>query len=255
MRRLVLVLALGAVALTALSCIEEIQPKFNSNPRVWFTRAPGDRSVIYDNAAGFEWVAVDIDDDLGMGQTFVSLSPAVIDTILVYPHELERGWVRVYKPTASEYWGYDISSLPDTTYTFSVKVIDGRGGETTTSRRFSVRFDNQPPIVDSVACPPMKPSNPNFTWNYVIYAHDVAANPAAATPVDSLCYTYRFAVPGGGQSVEQSDCKGENRTYTATIDGQTYPGLYKFKCKATDRAGNSSEEFTCTFEVGSIGPK
>jgi hypothetical protein len=135
-------------------------------------------------------------------------------------------------------------------------VIDGRGGQTATSRRFTVRFDNQPPIVDSVACPPTKPTNPNFTWTYVIYAHDIAANPAAATPVDSLCYTYRFSVPGGGAgSVEQSECKGANKTFTATIDGQQSPGQYKFKCKATDRAGNSSEEFTCTFDIGNPGPK
>jgi hypothetical protein len=179
----------------------------------------------------------------------------VIDTIVVYPPDLERGWVRVYKPFASEYWGFDISNLPDTTYTFNVKVIDGRGGETTTSRRFTVRFDNQPPVIDSVLCPPMKPTNPNFPWTYVIYAHDVAPNPSAATPADSICYTYRFSAPGGAESVEQSDCKIENKTFSVTIDGQTYPGQYKFKCKATDKAGNSSEEYTCSFEVGSGGPK
>ncbi|HVP57652.1 MAG TPA: hypothetical protein VMU02_06105 [bacterium] len=255
MRRMILVLALAAVALTAWGCIQDIQPKYDSNPRVWFTRAPADRGVIYDNAATFEWVAVDTDDDLGMGKTFVRLTPTSVDTIVVFPHELEQGWVRVYKPATNEYWGYDISNLPDTVYTFSVKVVDGRGGETITSRRFTVRFDNEPPIVDSVACPPMKPTNPNFTWTYVIYAHDVAANMSAATPVDSLCYTYRFSVPGGGESIEASDCKRENKTFTATVDGQQFPGQYKFKCKATDRAGNSSEEFTCTFDVGSTGPK
>jgi hypothetical protein len=255
MRRLILLAALAAVALTTWSCIEEIGPKTNSAPRIWFTRAPDDSNVIYENGAQFEWVAVDTDDDLGMGRTYVKLTPSLIDTIEVYPPELQQGWVRIYKPATAEFWGYDISNLPDTMYTFSVKVVDGRGKEGVVSRDFFVRFDNMIPLVDSVACPPAKPTNPNFTWTYIIYAHDVAFNASSATPVDLLAYYYRFSGPGGVEPVETTDYKGENKTFTVTIDGQTFPGEYKFRAKVVDMAGNYSLDYNCKFTVGETGPK
>jgi len=255
MRRLILLLALCAVALTTWSCIEEIQPKTNNAPKIWFVRAPEANQIIYENGATFEWVAVDTDDDLGMGQTYVAMTPTVIDTIEIYPPTLQQGWLRVYKPANSEYWGFDVSNLPDTMYTFSVKVIDGRGAESITARAFKVLFDNLVPIVDEVECPPAKPTNPNFMWTYVIHAHDVAPSPSAATPVDSLTYWYSFRAPGGADSYETDGFSIDNRTFSVTIDGQTYPGEYRFRAKAMDRAGNVSLEYLCKFEVGSGGPK
>ena len=265
MRRLILLAALGAVALTTWSCIEEIEPKTNNVPTIMFTRAPENRNVIYDNGVQFEWMAVDTDDDLGMGKTYVKLTPYTeiytpdgtggTDTMAVFPPELKDGWVRIYKRAAFEYWGFDVSNLTDTTYTFSVKVVDGRGVEGFASREFLVRFDNMPPLIDSVACPPAKPTNPNFPWTYIIYAHDVARNAASATPVDSIAYYYRFSGPGGVTPVETPDYRIDNKTFTVTIDGQTYPGEYKFRAKCVDRAGNYSLDYNCKFTVGETGPK
>jgi hypothetical protein len=241
-----IIILLGLVA-AIWGCVEEISPTSNSKPKVWFTAAPREGREVFDNGVAFEWMATDLDDDLGMGQTFVSIEPAVINSQVVFPPELQYGPVRVYQSL------YEVQDLPDTIYTFSVTVRDGRGAETTAERTFKVRFDNQLPIVDSVRCPPQKPSNPVFEWTFVIYSHDEALNPQAASPVESLTYWYRFVAPSGAESYETPDFERENNTYTVNVDGQRYKGVYKFRAKSRDRAGNVSQEFLCEFDVS--GPK
>jgi hypothetical protein len=160
---------------------------------------------------------------------------------VVYPPELANGPIRVYQNF------FDISGLPDTVYTFSVTVRDGRGASTTLNRMFKVRFDDRPPIIDNVVCPPLKPPNPAFPWMFIINAHDVALNPASASPEESLTFWYRYVVPAGGPSVETEDFKREYKTFSVNVDGQTYKGTYKFRAKARDRAGNVSKEYVCDF--------
>ena len=262
MRRLMLLGALFAVVATVWGCIEDIQPKTNNNPKIWFTRAPRNQGVIFQNGATFEWTATDTDDDLGMGQIWVRLDPYlecivdtqtvcsppepchdVVDTSCIYPVTLRDGWVRVYENT------FDVANLPDTSYSFSVKVQDGRGADSILVDHFRVRFDNRPPIIDSVRCPPRKPASPSFQHTFIVYSHDVAANPASASPTDSLTYWYRFAVPSGGRSYETDDFARENRIFPIFIDGVSFPGIYKFRCKAKDRAGNVSQEYVCDFTI------
>jgi hypothetical protein len=267
-RRLVLLLALCVVAVTTWSCIEEIQPKTNNQPRVWFTRAPEKGGVVYQNAAIFEWTATDFDDDLGMGETYVGLQPYLpcrwdtftvcnargdscrLDSqfVCIYPMELMAGPVRVYENR------YLIANLLDSTYMFSVIVRDGRGAETAVSREFTVQFDDRSPKIDELVCPG-KRDDPVYTFTFVIRAHDRARNASAATPWDSLSYWYRLTVPSGGPSYESPDFKLADSTYTASIDGQTFKGEYKFRAKVMDKAGNVSTEASCKFEAGTTGPK
>jgi hypothetical protein len=256
---------IGAVAFI-WGCVEDITPSGNSKPKIWFTRAPREGREVFDNSVSFEWIATDVDDDLGMGQVFVALDPYLpcvidtvtfcprpdscverIDTLCIMPVELALGPVRVYQNN------FDVDNLPDTTYTFSVIVRDGRGAETVLDRGFQVRFDNEPPLIDSVKCPPYKPANPVFEWTYEIFSHDIALNQASASPEESLTYWYRFVVPSGGTSIEAPDFKREYKTLTVTVDGQSFKGVYKFRGKSRDRAGNVSQEYVCEFEV--TGPK
>ena len=247
MRRLLLALALLAAAMLMSSCVENVSPGSNTPPKIWFTHAPKEGREIFDNGYDFQWMSTDTDDDLGMGQTWVGLTPTTIDTTVVFPHELAAGPMRVYENL------FSIAELPDTVYTFSVTVTDGRGGTTVLNRNFVVRFDNMNPIIDYVECPPAKPSNPTFQWTFVIHAHDVAPNPSAASPDDSLTFQYRYVVPGGGTSIEVYDFARDYRTLKVDVDGQTYKGQYKFRAKARDRAGNVSTEYVCSFDLG--GPK
>jgi hypothetical protein len=245
-RAFAVIIVLGLV--TAIwGCVEEITPTTNSKPKIWFTRAPKAGHEVFDNSASFEWMATDIDDDLGMGQTYVAIEPTVVGADTVFPPELLLGPVRIYENI------YDVRNMPDTVYTFSVTVRDGRGAETTVDRSFKVRFDDRLPIVDSVRCPPQKPTNPVFEWTFVIFSHDEALNPSAASPVESLDYWYRFVVPSGGDSYETPDFALTNNTYTVNVDGQAYKGVYKFRAKSRDRAGNVSEEYLCEFDIS--GPK
>jgi hypothetical protein len=266
-RRMVLVAALCTAALITWSCVEEIQPKNNSKPKIWFTSAPRERRVNYQNAATFLWVSTDVDDDLGLGETFVRLAVPVHTAdgtvlepppcasgpggqVCVDPPAIRSGdWVRVYQNT------YDVGSMPDSVYLFSVRVRDGRGAETTLNREFTVRFDDQPPVIDSVFCPPGKPSSPDFIHTYVIYAHDVAKNPDAATPVDSLTYWFRWSPAPGADGYEPADFAISNRTYQAEVQGQLHPGIYTFRAKVMDLAGNVTPEYKCQFEIQGGGPK
>jgi len=246
-RRIWLALVLLAAAAILSSCVEEISPGSNNPPKVWFTKAPKDGREIFSNQYEFTWTATDTDDDLGMGQTYVSLVPATIDTFVVSPIELANGAMRVYTNI------FTIGQLPDTVYTFSVTVTDGRGATTTLDRTFRVRFDDLPPIVDYVECPPAKPTSPVFQWTFVIHAHDEAPNPSSASPEDSLTFQYRYLPPSGATSIEVMDFQREYKTLKVDVDGQTYRGTYKFRAKARDRAGNVSTEYVCSFEIS--GPK
>jgi hypothetical protein len=160
---------------------------------------------------------------------------------------LLNGAVRVYQNI------YDIGGLPDTMYTFSVTVRDGRGASTTLNRTFTVRFDDRPPIIDEVVCPPKKVENPVFPWIFVINAHDVALNPSSASPEESLTFWYRYVVPSGGPSEEAPEFRREFKTVSVSVDGQTYRGTYKYRAKARDRAGNVSREYVCDFDIS--GPR
>lgn len=241
MHRAILIGVLLVVAVSVWSCVEDLAPGSNNQPKVWFTRAPREGREIFTNAYQFQWMASDTDDDLGMGQTYVALAPAQIDTIVVFPPQLLDGPVRVYENL------FDIGGLPDSVYTFSVTVRDGRGASTTLNRTFKVRFDDRPPIIDNVVCPPMKPPSPDFPFEFVINAHDEARNPSSASPEESLTFWYRYVVPAGGTSVETPDFRREYKTFSTYVAGQTYKGTYKFRAKARDRAGNVSREYVCDF--------
>lgn len=249
MRRIGLALALLAASTILSSCVEDVSPGSNNPPKVWFTRAPKEGREIFTNAFEFWWTATDTDDDLGMGQTYVTVVPAKVDTFVVSPRTLADGPLRVYTQPPL----FNVGNLLDTVYTFSVTVIDGRGGTTRLDRTFTVRFDNLPPVIDYVECPPAKPTNPVFQWTFVIHAHDEAPNPSSASPDDSLSFKYRYVVPEGGTSIEVTDFLREYRTLKVDVDGQTYKGIYKFRAQARDRAGNVSEEYVCSFEIS--GPK
>jgi hypothetical protein len=237
------------VAALVWGCIEDLEPKSNRKPMVWFIRGPENGSVTFDNAVSFEWNATDWDDDLGMGATYIRLEPATVewydataDSYVVFSHR--EGWVRVYDEI------YDIIDLPDSTFRFSVRVEDDRGADSTISRLFYVRFDPDPPIIDNIDAPPPRPTNPQFTHTYRIYAHDEARSPRAATPTDSLEFNWRFVGPSGVDPMEPSITWSiYNRTVQISVDGQTYPGEYRFRCKVRDRAGNVSEEAVAKFEI------
>jgi hypothetical protein len=244
---LVFVLMAGALI---WGCVEDLDPETNSAPMVWFTRAPEDGEVIFSNAANFEWVATDWDDDLGMGSTYIQLEPSTVtwydnaaDSEITFQHP--EGWIRHYGDNI-----YQVLDLPDTTFYFSVRVIDGRGADSTIVSRFFVRYDADFPVMDSVICPPAKPSNPTFCHTYRVYAHDVARTERAATPQDSLEYSYRFVRPAPLPTIEsEPEWSTEHWEFEACVDGQTNPGEYKFRVKVRDRAGNTAPEFVCKFEI------
>jgi len=229
-----------AASLLLWSCVEEIKPKTNKKPIVWFTRAPKESSVIFSNAAEFEWIASDWDDDLGMGATYCKL-----DTIGMPPVQYER----VFENRQ------EVINLPDSTFSFRVKVVDAKGDSTVISRRFTVRFDNLPPVVDSLYCPAAKQSPAHLTVHYVVYAHDVAPSPRSASPPESLKYWYRFRGPSGFQTIEAEDFEYANwaggTAYHVQfeVDGTTYQGEFRFVTKVMDRAGNTSAPVSCEFKI------
>jgi hypothetical protein len=234
-------------------CVEELSTGSNRKPMIWFTRGPAEGSVTFQNAVNFEWVATDWDDDLGMGKTYIRLEPSVVPwfdqkagSTVTFRHP--GGWVRVYENT------YQILDLPDSTFIFSVKVVDARGADSVAARRFFVRFDAEPPQIKSVACPPGKPPTPVFCHRYVITAEDVARTPRAATPEDSLEYTYRFVPPSPLEPVDPDPAwSNDNKEFEVCVDGQAFPGEYKFRCKVRDRAGNTSPEYICRFKIEKPG--
>jgi hypothetical protein len=241
---LILVILVGALV---WGCIEEVKPSYNRKPMVWFTRGPEYGSVIFDNSVGFEWNATDWDDDLGMGATYVRLEPAEVEWFdaaagsnVVFRHP--DGWLRVYEEI------YEIRDLPDSTFTFSVRVVDDRGADSTVSRRFFVRYDPDAPIIDSVYAPPGRPPNPVFAHRYEIFAHDIARR--APTPPESLEYNWRFVRPSPLSTLEPPrEWSFFNKEVELSVDGQTYPGEYRFRCKVRDRAGNVTPEAVYKFEI------
>lgn len=244
---LVFVIFVGALI---WGCVEELDQGSNRSPMVWFVRAPEDGEVIFSNAANFEWVATDWDDDLGMGAIYIRLEPSAVtwfdasaDSEVVFEHP--EGWVRHYGDNI-----YQILDLPDTTFDFSVRVVDGRGADSTIVSHFFVRYDADYPVIDSLHCPPTRPTNPAFCFTYEIFAHDVARTPRAATPDDSLEYSYRFIRPAPLAAIDADpEWSTENLRYKACVDGQSNPGEYRFRCKVRDRAGNTSPEVVCKFEI------
>lgn len=247
MRKAIMVLALIVVGASIWGCVEDISSTNNRAPRVWFTQAPREGGEVFQNSIEFQWQASDIDDDLGMGKIYVSIDPVQVGALTVSPAALLDGPVRVYESI------YLVGPLPDTIYTFSVTVRDGRGAVTTADRTFMIKFDDMVPKIDRVTCPPEKPTNPNFEHTFEIFAHDEALNPASASPEESLTFWYRFVVPGGGTTIEMPDFKRQYKTFSTFIDGQTYRGKYVYRAKVRDRAGNVSAEWVCTFEIS--GPK
>jgi hypothetical protein len=246
-RKAMMVLALFGIGAFMWGCIEDIGSTNNSSPKVWFTDGPREGREVFQNSIDFAWQASDLDDDLGMGTVYVSVTPVRVGGIEISPAELLNGPVRVYENI------YRLGPIPDTTYKFSVTVRDGRGGSTTADRTFKVLFDDMFPVVDSVWCPDQKPTNPAFEFTFSIFAHDVALNPASASPEESLTYWYRFVVPGGGTTIEMPDFKRDYKTFATFIDGQTYRGKYVYRAKVRDRAGNVTPEWVCTFDI--TGPK
>ena len=246
MRLAKLIILVGLVGAFAWGCVEELDTGANSDPNVWFIWAPPQDEVIFQNSADFIWVATDYDDDLGMGETYVSLSPSSFEWLNCGTGEYETfqhrdGWIRVYENN------FRLIDLPDSAYSFKVKVMDGRGASTIKESRFVVRFDNDPPVIDSVICPDLKPPKV-FPHEYRIYARDVARCPRAATPYDSLEYTYRFRSPC--RVTEPTDqWSGDNWAFYVFVDGQSCPGDYMYRCQVRDRAGNVSEEFKCGFTI------
>ena len=249
MRHLKLLVFVLLAAALVWGCIEDLEPSSNRKPMVWFIRGPENGAVTFDNAVSFEWKSTDWDDDLGMGATYVKIEPAVVewydaiaDSYVVFDHPV--GWLRVYDEI------YDIIDLPDSTFEFSVKVEDGRGADSTISRIFFVRFDQEPPQIDDIDAPDPRPKNPTFTHKYIIYAHDVARSPRAATPPESLQYNWRFVPPSPLEPMEPPiTWTYHNREVDISVDGQTYPGEYRFRCKVRDRAGNVSAEAVEKFEI------
>ncbi len=249
MRYLKLIILLVIAGAFIWGCVEDVAPGRNRSPNVWFTRGPDNNSVTFLNSVDFEWMATDFDDDLGMGATYVRLEPSTVEwtdtrtgSLITFTHP--DGWVRVYENS------YEVLDLPDTSFYFSVQVVDGRGADSTVTRRFIVRFDNIPPIVHSRDCPPAKPDNPVFPWTFVIEAHDSARSERAKTPKDSLEYTYRYVGPAGVRTVEPVPLwSTANNVFEVLVDGQTYPGDYTFWYQVRDRALNTTELDNCRFTI------
>jgi hypothetical protein len=243
---IVMTIAIGALV---WGCVEDLDTGSNYKPNVWFTRGPENNSVVFQNSADFEWMATDFDDDLGMGAMYVNLDPSTVEWVdtntgstIVFEHT--PGWIRVYENN------YEVLDLPDSSFTFSVMIVDGRGADSTLARRFIVRFDDMPPVIDSVDCPPGKPPNPVFTHRFVVYAHDVARSLRAATPPESLQYWYRFVGPAGTETYEPPvEWANNNKEFEVTVDGQNHPGKYTYWYKVRDRAGNPTDQLKCEFTI------
>lgn len=242
MRHVKLFIFAALVGALVWGCVEDLEPSFNRKPMVWFDQGPRNGSVVFDNSVYFEWNAADWDDDLGMGATYVKLEPSEVEWFDTSSQESvlfwhPQGWVRVYEEI------YEVLDLPDTTFTFSVRVEDDRGADSTISRLFYVRYDPYAPVIDSVDALEGRLDNPIQEHEYKIFAYDEARTPRGATPPESLQYSWRFVRPYPMDPVEpQEEWSRHNDVVTLKIDGQTAPGEYRFRCKVRDLAGNVSPE-------------
>ncbi|MGD9401463.1 MAG: hypothetical protein PVF95_04225 [bacterium] len=253
--KLMLMLLLGI--LVGAGCVEEIQRGDNIPPRVWFETAPAESAVIFSNATSFEWKASDWDDDLGMGATYVKL-----DTLGAG----EDDWFRVYDTV------HDLLDLPDSTFNFRVRVVDPRDAETVITRNFTVRFDPNAPVLDSLWAPPGKVPKQDFTANYRVFAHDIAPSGVegvgplpwpearAASPPESLMFQVRMVGPGCfddeeleweyGMTYDTGDGSiGAYYQYSVFIPGATCDGKYTFWVQVRDRARNDTAPIKAEFEV------
>ncbi len=249
MQHIKVLILVSLVAVLVWGCIENLEPSSNRKPMVWFLRGPDNGSVVFDNSVFFEWSATDWDDDLGMGATYVKIDPPTVDwfdtaagSIVTFYHR--EGWVRVYEET------YEVLDLPDSTFTFSVKVEDDRGADSTVTRLFFVRYDPNAPIIDSVDALTGRLDNPIQNHIYKIFAHDIARAPRGATPPESLEYNWRFVRPSPLTPIEPPlEWSSGNKQVALPIDGQSFPGQYRFRCKVRDMAGNVSPEevYVCEY--------
>jgi hypothetical protein len=248
-RQVKLLIFLALVSALVWGCVEDLEPSFNRKPMVWFMRGPEDGSVVFQNSVFFEWNAADWDDDLGMGATYVKLEPSEVEwyddiagSTVTFRHP--EGWVRVYEEI------YEVLDLPDSTFTFSVKVEDDRGADSTITRLFYVRYDPYAPVIDTVDALEGRLDNPNVCHEYEIVAYDIARNPRGATPPESLQYNWRFVRPFPLPPLEPVvEWSRFNNKIELCIDGQSAPGEYRFRCKVRDLAGNVSPEqvFKCEY--------
>ncbi len=116
--------------------------------------------------------------------------------------------------------------------------------------RYIIEIDELAPVIETVTCPPCRPTVPIFVWRYQIYAHDEAPFPALATPAESLEYSYTFTPPASADPIHSDpEWSIDNWTLEVFVDGVDLPGVYSFKCRVRDRSGNTSEEFTCGFMI------
>ena len=113
-----------------------------------------------------------------------------------------------------------------------------------------IETDEIAPVVDSLDCPPQRPTTPLFVWRYSIWAHDEAEFAQLATPSDSLECSYVFARPDPlPDIISCPEWSRENSVFDAYVDGLAFPGEYRFTCKVRDNAGNVSQEMGCSFEI------
>lgn len=250
---LMLVLALFLAA----GCVEEIQRGDNMSPTVWFEISPPESAVIFANGTDFQWRASDWDDDLGMGATYVRL-----DTVGAG----EDSWLRVYDTI------HQLLDLPDSTFNFRVRVVDPRDAETIVTRNFTVRFDPNAPVLDSLKAPRGKQPKQDFTANYRVFAHDIAPSgiegvdplpwpeARAASPPESLMFQVRMVGPGcfDNEEIEytygMTYDAGEGRIgayydYSVFVPGATCDGKYTFWIQVRDRARNDTPPLKAEFEV------
>ena len=242
MRHIRILIFVALVGALVWGCVEDLEPSFNRKPMVWFDQGPRNGQVVFSNSVYFEWNSADWDDDLGMGATYVMLEPNEVEW---YDEAAEEsvtfwhpeGWIRVYEDI------YEILDLPDSTFTFSVRVEDDRGADSTIARTFYVRYDPYAPVIDTVDALVGRLDNPIQEHEYKIVAHDVARAPRGATPPESLQYSWRFVRPFPLPALEPAqEWSRFNNAVTLSIDGQSAPGEYRFRCKVRDLAGNVTPE-------------
>lgn len=113
-----------------------------------------------------------------------------------------------------------------------------------------IEVDELSPVVDSIACPPVRPAEPAFVWRFTIYAHDEAPFAHLVTPTEFLEYSYVFTPPAPAPPIYSvPEFSRFHKDFEAWVDGQAYPGEYTYICRVKDQAGNISQESVCRFVV------